>query len=178
MSLLALILACLALLVALVALARSGTAHDAAGDAATAARRHAGNVEESLREEVAVLRSLLSRLVGGEEVTAQMVHDGVLWREIDPREAQVLVEGGEVTLVDVRTPEETATGIIPGALLVPMAELEERRGELPKEGPLLVYCAGGGRSAAVCEFLSKSGRTELLNLAGGISAWEGAVERP
>lgn len=178
MDLTALIIASVALLLALFALAKSGAANDAASDAETAARRHAGMVEEALQAEIAVLRSLLGRLVGGEPLTQEMVREGILWQDIDARAAQRMVEAGEVALLDVRTPEETATGIISGAQLVPMDEVEERRGELPTGKPLLVYCAGGGRSAAVCEFLSKEGHERLLNLTGGFGEWSGPVTRP
>lgn len=178
MSLAALLLAAAALLVALLALARASRAKDAAEDAATAARRHSGNVEETLRGEVAVLRGLLKRLVGGDELTTEMVEEGQLWRDVDPPTARRMVEAGEVALLDVRTPQETAAGVIPGARLLPMDEIEERRREVPADGAVLVYCAGGGRSAAVCEYLSKEGYERVLNLTGGFGAWEGPVERP
>jgi rhodanese-related sulfurtransferase len=104
---------------------------------------------------------------------------GQLWRDIDPREAQKLVEAGAVNLVDVRTPQETAGGIIPGALLIPVDELERRQRELPKNGKAtLVYCAGGGRSAAACEMLSAQGFSGMLNLTGGFNSWAGPRVKP
>jgi rhodanese-related sulfurtransferase len=77
-------------------------------------------------------------------------------------------------LLDVRTPGETAGGIIPGAILIPMQEIQGRMGEIP-EGPLLVYCHIGQRSAAVCDFLAEQGRTQLYNLDGGIANWTGEI---
>ena len=75
--------------------------------------------------------------------------------------------------------QETAGGIIPGAQLIPIEELEERAREVRRsEKPLLIYCAGGGRSAAACEFLSGQGQLGLQNLSGGIGSWGGAVTRP
>lgn len=178
MEMTALILASIALMLALIGLAKSASARNAAEDAASTARRHAGNVQEALETELAVLRSLLERLVGGEAITPEMVREGILWADVDTHAAQGMIEAGEVNLLDVRTPQETSTGIIPGALLLPMDEVEERLGELPQDKPLLVYCAGGGRSAAVCEFLAGEGRLGLLNLTGGFGAWSGPVERP
>lgn len=82
-----------------------------------------------------------------------------------------------LVLLDVRTPGETAGGIIPGAVLIPMQEIPNRIKDIP-EGPLLVYCHVGARSAAVCEFLAQQGRTELYNLEGGISNWTGEIVQP
>lgn len=173
----AVVMASLALVIALLALAKASHAIDQAADANTSGRRHASNIEESLRGEVTVLRGLLARLVGGEELTSEMVRDGILWRDVDPAEARRLIDAGGVAILDVRTPQETATGVIPGAQILPSDEIEERRGEVPTDKPLLVYCAGGGRSAAVCEFLATQGHARLMNLTGGFGSWDGAVER-
>jgi rhodanese-related sulfurtransferase len=43
---------------------------------------------------------------------------------------------------------------------------------------MLVYCAGGGRSAAACEFLSRSGFENVFNLEGGFMSWSGPTARP
>ena len=83
----------------------------------------------------------------------------------------------DLTILDVRTPGETMAGVIEHALLIPMDQLQGRLGELP-DGPLLVYCAVGARSAAVAEFLVGTGRDEVYNLDGGIMAWTGKVVRP
>lgn len=91
--------------------------------------------------------------------------------------AEMLTDTEGLVLLDVRTPGETAGGIIPGAILIPMQEIQARMGEIP-EGPLLVYCHVGARSAAVCEFLASQGRTELYNLEGGISSWTGEIVAP
>jgi len=49
---------------------------------------------------------------------------------------------GDVTIVDVRPPEEFAAGHLPGALNVPLAELEARRGKLPRGQEVVAYCRG------------------------------------
>jgi hydroxyacylglutathione hydrolase len=72
-----------------------------------------------------------------------------------------------------------AAGIIPGAILIPIDEIETRMKEIPRDGrTTLVYCASGGRSAAACEFLSRAGWGELMNLEGGFSAWNGPKATP
>ncbi|MBK7642380.1 MAG: rhodanese-like domain-containing protein [Planctomycetes bacterium] len=108
-----------------------------------------------------------------------MVLEGRLWRDLDSQSAAALVREGGLCIIDVRTPQETALGIIPGAILIPVDELPQRAREIPKDGrKKLVYCAGGGRSAAACEYLSEQGYFELLNLESGFSGWNGPREKP
>ena len=160
----------LALLLALAASARAGAAAQDAATARADAQRRAGAVEEELRAEISGLRRMLG----------MVAEDGQLWRDIDPREAAALVEReANAFVLDVRTPQETAAGVIEGAILIPMDEIEERKRELPTDGrAMLVYCAAGGRSAAVCDHLSKEGFDNLHNLTGGFGAWPGAKGQP
>ncbi|MEE2940936.1 MAG: rhodanese-like domain-containing protein [Planctomycetota bacterium] len=170
----------LALLLALISLARAGAAAQDAATARADAQRRAGAVEEELRAEISGLRRMVGMVASGETLTREMIEDGQLWRDIDPREAAALVEReADAFVLDVRTPQETAAGVIEGAILIPMDELEERRRELPDDGrPMLVYCSAGGRSAAVCDHLSKEGFDNLHNLTGGFGAWPGPKGRP
>ena len=93
--------------------------------------------------------------------------------------AYVADGAGGLWILDVRTPQETAAGIIPGAVLIPIDDLESRRSELPRDGrKTLVYCAGGGRSAVACEYLSREGYGELYNLEGGFTSWSGPRAKP
>jgi rhodanese-related sulfurtransferase len=59
-----------------------------------------------------------------------------------------------------------------------MDELDDRKEEIPKDRTVLVYCASGGRSAAACDALAREGWSGLMNLTGGIGAWQGAVVKP
>ena len=77
-------------------------------------------------------------------------------------------------ILDVREPDEVATVRIDGGLHVPMSALPERIDEIPRDRPLLVLCAMGGRSAAVTGYLLRSGWTDVTNIDGGITAWERA----
>lgn len=143
-------------------------------------RRQARNVAEALRRELFLVQQFMIRLVSGEELTPEMVREGLLWREVNDQEAQDLMAANpNFFVVDVRSPEETAEGIIPGALCIPVDEIAERQEEIPKTGqPVLVYCAGGGRSLGVCEDLSHAGFERLHNLNGGFMGWTGAVVKP
>ncbi|MBK7878399.1 MAG: rhodanese-like domain-containing protein [Planctomycetes bacterium] len=108
-----------------------------------------------------------------------MIAEGRLWDDVDARAAHAPWKEGRWRVLDVRTPQEMARGILAGALCIPVDELEARVKELPRDGtPLLVYCASGGRSAAACEFLSHAGFDELHNLEGGISAWPHGTVKP
>ena len=77
-------------------------------------------------------------------------------------------------LVDVREVDEFRDARIEGAALYPMSSFGLRHAELPKDRPLLVMCAGGTRSAAATAFLLRSGWTDVVNVTGGITAWQRA----
>jgi len=57
---------------------------------------------------------------------------------------------------------------------IPLNHLTEKLATLPKDRPLLVYCAGGYRSSIAASLLQGSGFTSVGEIAGGISAWEAA----
>ena len=143
-------------------------------------RRATRNSATEVQQALAVQRRLLAAVAAGDDVSREMILEGQLWRDVDNALGKRLLAGDPKALViDVRTPQETAQGILPGAVLIPVDELEARLNEVPKvAGPTLIYCAGGARSAAACEFLSNEGYDSLHNLEGGFSSWTGAVERP
>ncbi|MFJ6934390.1 rhodanese-like domain-containing protein [Streptomyces sp. NPDC101132] len=90
---------------------------------------------------------------------------------------------GELTVVDVRTPGEFATGHLPGALNVPLERLARSVPELREaagRGPLLVVCASGARSDGAVRELAGHG-VDASGLTGGLRAWVAAghpLERP
>ncbi len=148
-------------------------------EAARDQARRAHNAKDELAAEVGNLRELLARSVEGEPLTREMVMEGQLWRDVDGGRALELFGDPGAHILDVRTPSETAAGVIKGALLIPMDEIGQRRGELPADGkPVLVYCAAGARSAAVCEHLSSEGFGGLHNLEGGFGTWPGETQAP
>jgi rhodanese-related sulfurtransferase len=172
MDYVSLALAALALIVAFAALSKAGREREPAGGGRS-------ERSESLEAELVVQRRLLAAIAGGAKLTPQMVLEGRLWQDIDAARAAQLFAAGGLFVLDVRTPQETASGIIPGALLIPVDELPQRAHELPQDArPKLVYCAGGGRSAAACEYLSEHGFRDLYNLEQGFSGWNGPREKP
>ncbi len=79
--------------------------------------------------------------------------------------------GRPFRLVDVRTAPEVAQGVIPGAVHLPLHLLPLRFRELEGEGPLIVYCRTGARSAQAVMWLAGQGWRDAFNLSGGIVAW-------
>ena len=75
-------------------------------------------------------------------------------------------------LVDVREQHEFDAVRAPGAVLMPMSTFAARAGELPSDRPLMIVCHSGSRSSAVTGFLARAGRTDVVNVAGGMDAWE------
>ncbi len=78
-----------------------------------------------------------------------------------------------LVVLDVREPDETAAGVVPGALVIPRGLLELRiEGAVPERGrPIVVMCAGGTRSALAAATLAELGYTDVASLAGGMTAW-------
>ena len=79
---------------------------------------------------------------------------------------------GGALLVDVRERREHAEKRVPGAVLVPLSDLQSTYEQLPADRPLLVMCAAGKRSLVAAEFLLRSGYTDVTNVTGGIIEWE------
>ena len=91
---------------------------------------------------------------------------------IEPAQVRGLIAlGGKITIVDVRRPDETAQGTIPGAILMPLDNLPNTYSSLPKKGKLIVYCRSGHRSAQAVQFLLDHGYKNAVSMNGGYLAW-------
>lgn len=86
---------------------------------------------------------------------------------------QRLAQDHDLQILDVRQPGEYKQEHIPGATLLPMAELDNSLDKLDQHKPVLVYCAIGGRSRMAAQLLAGKGFDKVLNLKGGIKAWNG-----
>jgi rhodanese-related sulfurtransferase len=75
-----------------------------------------------------------------------------------------------IVLVDVREPDEFEQARVPGATLIPLADVPERVEEIPDDQRVYVICASGPRSARAVEFLNRQGY-DTVNVAGGTKAW-------
>jgi adenylyltransferase/sulfurtransferase len=96
--------------------------------------------------------------------------DGGAVPELEPEEAYRLVTDG-AQLIDVREPWEWAQMRIPGAVLIPKADLPQRLTEIDPRRPTVVYCAVGARSADVVKVLQGAGYAKAANVRGGIIEW-------
>ncbi len=106
---------------------------------------------------------------------------GGIW-EIQPVALEECLAGGRghgVQVIDVRESAEFSgdLGHIPGARLVPLAELGARSAEIDKTRPVVTVCRSGARSAQATVLLQKSGFTQVANLAGGMLRWRAEALR-
>jgi len=92
-------------------------------------------------------------------------------------------EQGNPLLVDIREPDERARlGVIPGAVAAPRGMLEfwadptssYHRPEFDADRRIILYCAGGGRSALAADMLQQMGYANVAHLEGGFNAWRDA----
>ena len=92
----------------------------------------------------------------------------IQWREIGTLSRETLC-------IDVRTRDEFAMGSIPGFVNIPLDELREHLGELPRERPVVVSCAVGLRGYLASRILSQHGFADVRNLSGGYATWRAAT---
>ena len=94
--------------------------------------------------------------------------------EIDTNEAASRITAGGVVVLDVREPDEYEQGALPDALHIPRGHLEAQiEGRIvEKTAPVLVYCAGGVRSAFAAKTLQELGYTNVVSVAGGFGKWK------
>ncbi|OGR28762.1 MAG: rhodanese-like domain-containing protein [Desulfuromonadaceae bacterium GWB2_53_15] len=93
-------------------------------------------------------------------------------RDVSSREAKnLLAKNGAIYLLDVRTSQEFSQARLSGAVLIPIGEFERRISEVPKNKPILVYCAVGSRSKPVADLLTQRGYKEVYHMADGIVGW-------
>jgi len=95
-------------------------------------------------------------------------------REVDTAGAAELIERPGTVVLDVREPDEYEQGAIPGALHIPRGHLE---GQIESrlsdhDAPVVVYCAGGVRSAFAAKTLDELGYSDVVSMAGGFGRWK------
>jgi adenylyltransferase/sulfurtransferase len=103
--------------------------------------------------------------------------DDAVMREVTVSELKQRLEAQEpLELIDVREPYEYEIARIEGAKLIPLRELAERIGELPRDREIVVHCHSGVRSAHAVQLLEKAGLPGAANLVGGIDAWSVEID--
>jgi rhodanese-related sulfurtransferase/glyoxylase-like metal-dependent hydrolase (beta-lactamase superfamily II) len=88
--------------------------------------------------------------------------------------AEELTSSDPPLLLDVRNPGEWAARHIDGSVNVPLNRLQERIAEIPRDRRIAVHCAGGYRSSIAASILHQHGITRLIEMAGGLAAWDAA----
>ncbi len=126
----------------------------------------------------ALLGGVMTLLVacGGSDVTAPVAEEGAVLN-IDSAEGAALIDSDRsVLVVDVRTLEEYTEGHLVGAQHIPVEDpelWEQRVAALDPDGPIVVYCRTGRRSAIAAEQLVAAGFSEVYDL-GGATDWDPA----
>ena len=95
-------------------------------------------------------------------------------REIDTAEMEAAAERPGTVLLDVREPDEYDQGAVPGAIHIPRGHLESQVESkvTDKSAPVVIYCAGGTRSAFAAETLGLLGYADVVSVAGGFNKWK------
>jgi rhodanese-related sulfurtransferase/glyoxylase-like metal-dependent hydrolase (beta-lactamase superfamily II) len=88
--------------------------------------------------------------------------------------AEQLAAADPPLVLDVRSPREWATKHIEGSVNLPLNHLQERIAETPRDRRIAVHCAGGYRSSIAASILHQYGITNLIEMAGGLAAWDAA----
>lgn len=95
-------------------------------------------------------------------------------REITPAEAQVQVSKAYSQFVDVRTPEEYASGHAPRAINIPLDTLDANLDRLERNEPIYFICESGNRSKKAADKLKEAGFNNVASVQGGTAAWKAA----
>jgi len=97
--------------------------------------------------------------------------------DIGVRDLDAMRKGGKPhMLLDIREPQEIDICAIDGSVHIPMNTLPDNLARVPKDKPVVVMCHMGGRSAQVTHWLRAQGYDNVVNLAGGISAWSAEID--
>jgi len=91
--------------------------------------------------------------------------------QVDAATLAARMSEGAVHVIDVRARTEWDAGHMPGARHIPLGELADRLGEIPRDRPVVLQCQTGGRSAIAASVLLSHGIAPVANLVGGYVAW-------
>jgi len=95
-------------------------------------------------------------------------------REVDTAQAEAAIAQPGTVVLDVREPDEYEQGAIPGAIHIPRGHLESQvENKLPnRDAPVVIYCAGGTRSAFAADTLGQLGYADVVSVVGGFNKWK------
>lgn len=136
-------------------------------------------VEEVVRDLVLIGLDRVAGYLGPESV-ALWAGEGRPVGTLRHLSAHQAAGASDALVVDVRAESEWDAGHLPGAMHIPLPDLEARLEEIPADREVILHCQGGGRSAIAASLLQARGRDRVANLAGGYAGWLAAglpVER-
>lgn len=115
-------------------------------------------------------------IISGGMLLFTSLRQGGSKNSLSPTQATLLINREDAQVIDVREPDEYASGHLPESRNIPLGRLAERAGELGKlkNSPLIVVCQTGARSSGACKQLEKLGFATVHNLDGGLNAWRTA----
>ena len=94
--------------------------------------------------------------------------------DASPDDVQAMIDAGQIRLIDIRTDEEVATGVIPGAEHIAMNQFDTAQLEKTDDRTVVLYCRSGRRSRLLGEKLATQTGQSVMHLEGGILAWQQA----
>jgi hydroxyacylglutathione hydrolase len=92
--------------------------------------------------------------------------------QITATDAAAMLDRGDATIIDVRGRAEWQAGHMPGVPNIPLGDLADHLDALPADRPVILHCQSGGRSSIGASLLHTRGRRDIMNMTGGIRAWE------
>jgi len=95
-------------------------------------------------------------------------------RSSAPELAALMAGSVPPLLIDVRTSREWSARHIGGSVNLPLNRLRDQAAEIPRDRAIAVQCAGGYRSSIAASLLQQQGITDLVEVAGGLAAWDAA----
>ncbi|OLO28501.1 hypothetical protein BTR23_17325 [Alkalihalophilus pseudofirmus] len=145
-----------------------GSTADIKAWAGSTGHQYLGTVEEG-----EVLKHYLRKASSEEEKTETKHPDVIPLDELSKK-----IEGNEkMTILDVRESAEYAFGHIPGAIHIPLGELEHRFEELDKNDNIHVVCRTGSRSDFAAQKLTEKGYKHVKNVVPGMKEWTGPTSK-
>lgn len=95
-------------------------------------------------------------------------------KHLTPDDIFPLLHHSDILLIDIRNDHELVSGVLPGAIHVPLQLLATALDQLPQDKAIIFYCRSGVRSISAGEYALSQGRENVSHLAGGILAWANA----
>jgi rhodanese-related sulfurtransferase len=90
-------------------------------------------------------------------------------RRLAPAELRTML--GQVTIIDVRAPAEFAASHLPGAVNIPVGEIQQRLSEVASDQPVVFICRSGARSMTASAIATHAGLKNVAHLEGGLLSW-------